>query len=735
MEQKEQDDSLVVVLDDHGDVCNSFRDVAHLKSHIAFFEKYHRLETCFKVDGEKGPFHDIKEGTGGLKVCQLTKEGMDLLDGKVCRGTTAFGKLRGPTKICVQTKDDNVGNDFVGGPAPVPATLDRSNFTKLPECPLYEATLGGGSGEKSHLHQGTNFVAVREGEEPSVLASKVPVALQVVASPAILSLFLRTSHCEIKSLPLEIQKDSKHKIQRHLCQPMVNIRAVTDIGRLYDGKKIKEEIRMNNGQSNQFLGDKVVMSDKAGLIQTAMGNGEPGNNFTAHDFYLVPYSVCDSAAAPEGSAEVTTVEVTMDLLTALEGRPKAKIIAVEEVQLLWDALFTGHAEIQPEFGTDTEGSEFKATKAFAQLIGTMQQDFGGLKTAKDWVKLFMRLCNSDQLRTYNFGRLALTLPWPELNYMIHHLIGAVSPLGIGLLDGLGRVSATKCASIALNPATTYNQLICPNKAYAFRSNAKEPLPDFRVVGEAGIVKCIVLNQGGTLGQASLDMCQEYSKGILNRATQPTRIGLRDLMSDFLHKAVAERRQNFAFGTTVDSMTANNDTLREAAYEIIFEEGTSNNHLKLVQASETTAKNKMLESVKAECIRAKWGRKTASGPTECNLKGHILVSWLVNLMTNSFFFATKAPTDFEDSSYREMLILLRNNGNQRLKHDKGVNLYKASMLANFKVCHFLSLGLSISSITRNSYLTFAPPAPYRDSFQTGRRRIYSSMPLLTGKSLV
>jgi hypothetical protein len=699
---KEKVDSMVVVLNVDEEVCNSFKDVAHLKAHIAFFKEYHSLETVFNIDGEKGPYHNIKEGTDGLKVCQLTEKGMELLDKTVCRGTTAFGKMRVPTKVCSPTKETKVDKNFVEGAVPGPDTLDTP-VIKLPECPLFEATLAGGCGEKTCLHQETHFVAVREGEEPSVLTSKVPVALQVVASPAILSLFLRTSLCEIKSLPEDLAAPLTHKIQRHLCQPMVNIRAVTDIGRLYDEKMVKEERRMNKAQANQFSGERVVMSDKAGLIQTAMGNGNPGNNFVEHDFYLVPYSVSDSASAPEGSAEVTTVEVTMDLLTLLEGHPKAKTIAVEEVESLWDALFTGQAKFRPDFGTDTEGSDVKATKAFAQLIGTMQQVFGGLKTAEDWVQLYMRLCNCDQLRPYDFGRLAVTLPWPELNYMIHHLMGAVSPLGIALLDGLGRVSATKLASISLYPATSYRQLIEPNKAYALcseKGGVGEALPDFRVVGEPGIVKCIALNQGGTLGQASLNMCQEFSKGVLKRATQPTSMGLRDLLSDFLQKAVTENREKFVFGTTVDDLTRSSDLLREAAYEIIFEEGTSNNHLKLVQASETDAKNKTLKSVKEECIEFKWGRKTAAGPTECSLGRHTLVTWLVNLMTHSFFFASKVPTTIGDRSYREMLILLRNNGNQRLHSGNrdGMNLYKASMVANFKVRLFISWGLSVSSIT-------------------------------------
>jgi hypothetical protein len=112
----------------------------------------------------------------------------------------------------------------------------------------------------------------------------------------------------------------------------------------------------------------------------------------------------------------------------------------------------------------------------------------------------------------------------------------------------------------------------------------------------------------------------------------------------------------------------------------------------------------------------------------------LVTWLVVLLTNSFFFATKVQTKIADRSFREMLILLNNNGNRRLKSSKD-NLYKVGMLANFKVCHFNSWSLSVSSITIISYLTFAPHESYRDSFQTAKRRICGSMLLLTGKSLV
>jgi hypothetical protein len=358
------------------------------------------------------------------------------------------------------------------------------------------------------------------------------------------------------------------------------------------------------------------------------------------------------------------------------------------VQSLWAVLFPGPANIQPDFGTDAEGSEVKATEAFAQLIGTMQQVFGGLKTAEDWVKLYRRLCDCDQLRTYNFGRLAATLPWPELNYMVHHLMGAVSPLGIGLLDGLGRVSATKLASMSLYPATTYGQLINPHGAFA-RCSEKGlrgvPRPDFRVMGEPGIVKCIALNQGGTLGQASLHMCREFSKGVQNRATQATKIGLRDLMSDFLNKAFTERREKHAFVTTAENLGKSIDLLRAAAYDIIFEEKTSNYHLELVQTSES--KKKSLASVKAECVKKEWGRKTNGGPTECNLKAHPLVSWLVYLMTNGFFFATNGPTTkVDDRSYREMLILLRNNG-KRLDRVNLDDLYKTG--TDFKVRLFIS----------------------------------------------
>jgi hypothetical protein len=651
-----------------------------LKSHIAFFTKHYSLNTKFNVKGAKGPFHIIREGTEteGTRVCELTKEGLESLDKTVCRGTSAFGK------VCLPNDDIVPGDVHVAQPD----TIDTLKSTKLPLCPVYEATLGGSSGQ---LGQGTNFTAVEESMEPLVLAGKVPVALQVEASPAILSLFLRTSHCEFQSLPEGLKKTT-HNIQRHLCQPNVNTREVTDIGRLHNAKKFIED---TNQQPAQVEGEKavIVMSDEAGLIQTAMGHGKPGNNFIDHDFYLVPYSICDSATAPEGSAEVTTVEVTMDLRTSLEGHPKAKLIAMEDVQSLWVALFTEQAEIKPEFDAD-DGSENKATKAFAQLIGTMQQAFGGLKTAEDWVKLYIRLCNCDQLSPYNFGRLATALPWPELNYMVHHLMGAVSPLGIGLLDGLGRVSATKLATMSRYPETTYKQLLFPNKAFTYRMTKS----DFRVVGEPAIVKCIAMNQGGTFGKASLKMCREFSQGVLRRATQPTKVGIRDLLSDYLNKANAKRGK-YAF-TNMKEMISTFNKLREDAYDIVFEEGTSNSHLKLLHAIETVHKKKTLQQVKALCIKNKWGLKNETGITECfnSVKGHPLVFWLVNIMTNGFFFATKEETENQDFSYSEMLILVRTNGNQGMIRGKPEdNLYNASIVANFKVCNFISCGLSVASL--------------------------------------
>lgn len=665
-----------------------FTDVAHLLSHVEFFKRYYKLQTDFDIVGNCGPCHKIKSTSEKESVVELTAKGQILLNA-VCRATTAFGRCRYP-------------EDMKGMTVEMPAGMDTDNEkgeVKLQTFPLYKATSAVAS-TNAGLDRETNFVPVDVDEALAVLASNVPVAFEAKASSAILSLFLRIALSKRDNLPDEIKGGH---IQRLLCQPEVNTRSVTEMIRLYDENRINLDCDSAKPES----------SDEAGLVETALGRGKRGNNFIGQDYYVVPYSICASEGAPEGSAEVYSIEVAMSLLTRLEGHPKAKIARVDEVESLWDLLFGRMTKVRPEFDNETT-TEAKAAKAFSQLLGAMEQVFGGLKTGQDWVMLYLRLCDCDKLRPYNLGRVVATLPWPEISYMVHHMMGAVSPLSVGLLDGLGRIAATKLASISRFPSTSYKELNHPSRAYSQHENPFEVSspPDFRVIGQQGCVKFISLNQAPILGPASLEMCRAFSEGILTRVTQVTTPGIRDLVHGHLNRAPMDR-ENFCIGSTEDAMTDSFEKLREQAYDTILNGSTTNPHLLSIQREEARTGETVAE-LRTYCSQKQLGFQKSSGLAEPTTKvktPHRLITWLVHILTNSFFFATKERTSRGDFSYNQMLILTRNNGNQGLLPlprntqnplDEDDNLYSGGEAANFKVCHIVFLMDLVVSVPQIYY---------------------------------
>jgi hypothetical protein len=656
-----------------------FTDVAHALSHVAFFTDYYKLKTKFDITGASGECHSIVTNSNNEAMVQLTQKGQVRLDA-VCKATTAFGRCRYPS-------------DMSGMQVTMPAPLDEATEkgeARLPTCQLYKATAGVGSTNAAGLDKETNFARVEVADEPAVLASSVPVAFEAKASSAIIALFMRSSLSEIDNLPEQIE--SKH-VQRLLTQPNVNTRSVTEMTRLYDEARIGE--------------DELESSDDAGLVETAQGKGKRGNNFIGQDYYVVPYSICKSEKAPKGSAEVFSAEVAMGLWTTLEGRPKAKIATVDEVESLWDLLFPGRTAARPDFVNKAGGSdEAHAARVFSQLLGTMEEVFGGLNTEEEWADLCLRLCNCDQLRDYNLGRVMVNLPWPEINFFVHHMMGAVSPLGVAILDGLGRICATKLASINRYPSTTYSELNHPHLSYsgqpivdrnAFDLDYANP-PAFGVIGQQGVVKVISINQSPILGKASLAMCRAFSEGILSRVTQVTTPGLQDFVHGFLNQAPL-KRDKFCIGVTEEEMTDSFHVLREEAYSLILNDSTSNRHLVKIHELELEKRGMAVADFRLHCTKVRLGVQKNSGLAEPNSmrEGYRLITWLVHIMTNSFFFATKARTNSGDSSYDQMLILSRNNGNRGLLRlppnkknpfDEKDNLY-SGVAANFKVCQTIS----------------------------------------------
>jgi hypothetical protein len=96
---------------------------------------------------------------------------------------------------------------------------------------------------------------------------------------------------------------------------------------------------------------------------------------------------------------------------------------------------------------------------------------------------------------------------------------SVPTLGVGLLDGLGRISATKFASISRYPQTTYDALDNPNLAFARpallrKHRGEKPIATplcLKVIGQEATVKCIALNQGRIFDRDRLVACKKQQR--------------------------------------------------------------------------------------------------------------------------------------------------------------------------------------------------------------------------------
>jgi hypothetical protein len=654
----EQGEGMKIVFED-GTPCTSFKDVAHLNSHIKFFNDHHKMGFNMALDAttSSGEMHIIKEG-----VLYLTSEGSVALT-ILCTATTAFGALRRGEKAgLVRMKVDSMEGALsaVAGTVPEYSILRPKAY---------------GNADIPTLNQECTFEKVDVADESTILASTGPgpVGCEVKVSPAILSLFLHGGLAEKRRQPEELK--GQH-LWRHLCEPPVNTRTSIIMKRLYDEKVVAVE------ETKTAQHSPTVMSDEAGLVVTAMGKGRHGNTFSGHCFYVLAYSIASNADVPEESAKVCSFECAMDMPATLEGDPRAKTITKAEVLQLWDLLFSGMDEVQiqrPD-NTDTD-TEASATKAFSMLLATMQLVYGGLKTCQDWSKLYLQLSSSNKLSEYNLGRVLASLTWPERNFMVYAFMGVITRLRISLLDGLGRVSATKLACISRYPQVSREDLTNPNLSFVSGG-----VPNFGVVGQEAVVRCISLNQGPDLNRSSIEMCSGFSDGILQRVNQPTRTGIMDFLNEFLIRAATDKeRQKFWCGATAAEMTQGLEKRRIAAYHCILDNRSNNWHLKELQKGWYTSTRKTLQSLIDWCTLFKLG-KAKNGLCHAHTdKGHEVLKWLVAILVSGFYFPTEDPAERnKDRSYSQMLILVRKNGFGTPKKPKEDFLYAETGRA-FKVC--------------------------------------------------
>jgi hypothetical protein len=667
MPEKREEGTMKLFFED-GTPCHSFLDLAHCISHGEFFKDHHGMhfEECFAAGGD-GSLYKTKSTDEG-PAAYLTESGSKAL-AALCKATTAFGAFRKGDKGVLKEMGVATPDGESGG-----------LVEKIPSYRVLRAVTKGNLTADTDLDRESNFQPVALADEHAILAGpgSGPVVVETDASTAILSLFLHMGMTDKKRQPEELNGVN---LPRHLCQLKVNTRCMPAMTRLYDAKKVASDEGKARVASLGGATATSKMSDEAGLVLTAMGRGEAGNTFALQPFYATVYSVTKGDASLPQSAEVISIESVMDVPTTLEDNPRAAIITAKEVRNLWDLLFLGMEEVKITLPEDESDTEAQATKAFALLVATMYQVFGGLKTCADWSKLYMRLCQSDKLSRYNLDRVLESLTWPERNHMVYYMFAAVTNLRISILDGLGRVSGSKLACISRYPQVSHNGLVYPNRSFV-----QGGPPDFSVVGETVALRSIAFNQGPYVGPARLQMCSEFSKGVLKRVNQVTNTGLFDFVHDYVVLAAApENREKYWCGTTDTELKQLQEQRRKEAFGILLDDTNDNRHLKLVHQSS------QLGELKRNCINNFHGRRNVNSGLcmASSNQGHALLTWLVYIMASSFYFPTKEGQGKKDVSYSEMLIFTRNGGIRGLCSPLELqkkDLLYANDAYNFQVCH-------------------------------------------------
>jgi hypothetical protein len=645
--------------------CHAFMDVAHFNSHVKFFKDHQGIVTKdhsnesgneMLISSEmSSDYHTIESNDDGVAAAYLTASG-ERACVRLCQATTVHGMFlsgrRSTLSAVVSTGDET---DTI--------------VETIPPYNVYQAVTNDGR-PADVLDEETIFEQVLLGEESAIFSGtgQGPVSVQVSVSAAIISLFVHGGLAEDEDMG---------QIPRHLCQLEMNTRAMTQMNRLYDASQVvDDEAKIAQGRAE-------TMSDEAGLVVTAQGRGKHGNHFSVVPIYITPFSFARGEDAPEGSAIITSIESVMDVPHILKGDPRGILITLKEVVDLWDVLLPGMDVLKHSLqeNNTTTDSEAYATKVFSILLATMQQVYGGLKTCADWSKLYARLSQSKELRDYDFLRVRDRLSWPERNYMVYQLMGAVTKLRVSLLDGLGRVCATKLACMSRYPQVSKQDLYNPNRAYYDSSGPQK----FKVVGRVVTVECVALNQGLVLDSKSLNMCKAFSKGILKRVNQATNTAFADFLNEFLVCARKEgERKKYWLGNTDMQMDEILKQRRMEAYRAICDGSTNNNHLQKLQHS----LRKPLPEVLLYFESITLGENSAQGVCQAKSdRGNNVFTWLVCLLTSTFSFARENQLPGEersDCAHSQMMIFVRNNGIRSLE-DPGRNTLYQGVASSFKVC--------------------------------------------------
>jgi hypothetical protein len=275
------------------------------------------------------------------------------------------------------------------------------------------------------------FEAIRTSDFPSgpkEPAGDPKILLRTTArsSPALISLFVAMG---AQLNPETSEKGGQALFPSYVAQPLINMRCLSDVTRLtHPNSEGETMLQTAAGETKKTL----VMMEMVGTVYVTKPRSEayPKTNTGAP----VPgYGVVRPmliVGIQEGGEE-----------QALCDSPTATALVLSDVVSLWKILFSENC-LQTQVIEEKLHPRVEALFRFNSLMTRLHQEYNGLVTLADWVKLY------GVLRKYLWfnQNVSNNLYYPRCANDLYNdcrvMLLAVTPIRIGLLDGLARVATT-----------------------------------------------------------------------------------------------------------------------------------------------------------------------------------------------------------------------------------------------------------------------------------------------------
>jgi hypothetical protein len=320
-------------------------------------------------------------------------------------------------------------------------------------------------------------------ELPLMPVQKNALRITTRSSPALISLFVALG---VAPDPKSTATDGDYErlIPAYFCQPQVN---------------------------NRVLGvDRLSTKDDRGFTMMDTAKGMGTKKLFSHDIVVMIYSVRVLGSAKWKLKRKSTdircsrlhpmapVRASQD--SVLQDDPFATSVRLKDVTSLWEILFDNQYADNIKLEETVDERE-EVMVCFNLLMNRLQRKYHGLSSRQDWINLWF-LLRRKTWKSTDGNIIDCPRSRSALCHDVRVMLLALTPIRVGLLDGLGRVGATLYSLLGREPEVTLNMV-------------EERLDEGRCFGTNDI---ILKSTGATVSLQVVDCEKDWGGTYISKAT-------------------------------------------------------------------------------------------------------------------------------------------------------------------------------------------------------------------------